>query len=432
MHTAKAQLPLLSREELWALAERACASHHLNRSARLKELLHFLCRRAWDEGAEEIKEHEIGVAVFERDPQFDSSQDTLVRVQASQLRKRLERYFAEEGVEEPVILEIPRGSYVPLVHGRETEKPTEVLPPLPPSKSTDHRLVWGLSALCLILAATSLTLWLRPSNAPTTGRSVRLFWDNFSGNGRQNYIVLADSAIAAIQDALGHPIGLDEYLRRSYIKDLSEARVSPEYRDLVGYLMGRRYTSLADVFVVRQIEQARLLEPTRTSVVYARDHNVRAFQTGNNILIGSQRAVPWVHLFNDMMDFHVSDRPADFHLQLDASNAKRRVENRRPLKDEPVVFESDTRSPEGDEGYSIIAYLPNLSRNGHTIVLGGTDMSGTEAAGMVLTTETFLEELLRRLPRQPDGSLPHFEVLLKTKQVESTNRGYQIVALHLH
>ncbi|MFN7933776.1 MAG: hypothetical protein U0R19_10635 [Bryobacteraceae bacterium] len=433
MQTAKAPSHLLSREELWALAERACASHHLNRSARLKELLHFLCRRAWDEGADEIKEHEIGVAVFERDPQFDSSQDTLVRVQASQLRKRLERYFAEEGLQEPVLLEIPRGAYIPVVRERETEKPVEVLTSTPPSAQSSHpKVIWGLAALCLILAATCLILWLRPPNSPTAGRSVRLFWDNFAGNGRQNYIVLADSAISAIQDALGHPIGLDEYLRRSYIKDLADARVAPEYRDLVAYLMGRRYTSLADVFVVRQIEQSRLLEPTRTSVVYARDHNVRAFQTGNNILIGSQRAVPWVHLFNDMMDFHVSDRPADFHLKLDASNAKRRVENRRPLKDEPAVFESDTRSPDGDEGYSIVAYLPNLNRTGHTIVLGGTDMSGTEAAGMVLTTESFLEELLRRLPRQPDGSLPHFEVLLKTKQVESTNRGYQIVALHLH
>lgn len=433
MHTAKAPLPSLSREELWALAERACASHHLNRSTRLKELLHFLCRRAWDEAADEIKEHEIGVAVFDRDPQFDSSQDTLVRVQASQLRKRLERYFAEEGIEEPVVLEIPRGSYVPIAREREPEKTVEVPATSPPSPPPSHpKLLYALATLCVILAATCLILWLRPTYSLNTGRSVRLFWENFAGNGRQNYIVLADSAISAIQDALGHPIGLDEYLRRSYIKDLAEARVAPEYRDLVGYLTGRRYTSLADVLVVRQIEQARLLEPTRTAVVYARDHNVRAFQTGNNILIGSQRAVPWVHLFDEMMDFHVSDRPSDFHLKLDSSTAKRRVENRRPLKGEPAVFETDARGPEGDEGYSIVAFLPNLNRSGNTIVLGGTDMSGTEAAGVLLTTETFLEELLRRLPRQSGGALPHFEVLLKTKQVESTNRGFQIVALHLH
>lgn len=424
--------PPLSKADLWALAERVCASPHFNRSSRLRELLRFLCRRAWDEGAEEIKEHEIGVAVFERSPQFDSSQDTLVRVQASQLRKRLERYFAEEGAAEPFILEIPRGSYAPVVAHRSTLQPAPPVPALP-SASGRSRLVPALAALCLLLAALCAWLLFRPADRQSAlGPSVRFFWNTFSSNGRENYVVLADSAIAAIQDALRRPIGLDEYVRRSYEKDLDKEPLSPEFRNLVRYLMARRYTSLADVLVVRQIAQSRLLDPARTSVVYARDHNVRAFQTGNNILVGSQRAIPWVHLFDEMMDFRIYDRPADFHLQQDSATSRRRVDNRRPKPGEPAVFESDTRGPEGSEGFSLIAFLPNLSRTGNTLILGGTDMSGTEAAGTLLTTEAFLVDLLSRLPRLPNGQLPHFEVLLKTSQVEHTNRGFSIVALHVH
>ncbi len=432
MHLAKVQPPLLTKEEMWALAERVCASPHLSRSSRLKDLLHFLCRRAWDESAEEIKEHEIGVAVFDRHPQFDSSQDTLVRVQASQLRKRLERYFAEEGHDEPFVLEIPRGSYLPIVTQRETPPAEPVPPTLAAPPSGQRRLVWILAALCVVFAATSLRLWMRPTVAPSSGPSVQLFWKNFAGNGRENYVVLADSAIAAVQDALRRPIGLDEYVRRSYEKDLDRVPAPIEFRDLVRYLTARRYTSLADVMMVRQIEQLRLLDPARTSVVYARDHNVRAFQTGNNILVGSQRAVPWVHLFDEMMDFHVYDRPGDFHLDQDSASSRRRVENRRPSNGEPKLFESDPRGPEGNQGFSIVAYLPNLSKTGNTLILGGTDMSSTEAAGNLLTTESFLGELLSRLPRRAGGALPHFEVLLKTQQVENTNRGFEILALHLH
>ena len=185
MHLEKANAPLISKEEMWALAERACASPHLSRSSRLKELLHFLCRRAWDEGATEIKEHEIGVAVFERNPQFDSSQDTLVRVQASQLRKRLEKYFAEEGAGEPILLEIPRGSYVPVVSYREAEAPP-VLPVVAAEPARQPRLVWVLGALCIVLAAACVALWMRPGMGAATGPSVRLFWNNFAANGREN------------------------------------------------------------------------------------------------------------------------------------------------------------------------------------------------------------------------------------------------------
>ena len=52
--------------------------------------------------------------MFGRSPGYDTAQDNLVRVQASQLRKKLQQYFAAEGRDEPVVIEIPKGSYVPI------------------------------------------------------------------------------------------------------------------------------------------------------------------------------------------------------------------------------------------------------------------------------------------------------------------------------
>ena len=430
--------PATNEDERWALVARICASPHLARSTRLKELLHYVCRRTWDEGAEEIREHEIGVGVFQRPPQYDSTQDTIVRVQASQLRKRLERYFAEEGREERLFIEVSRGSYLPVVHERaelqiEAEVSSDTNPAGP--RPGRHYLIWLLGCLSagLLLLCGWLFYQLRSQTpTPAAGPTVRQFWSAFASNGAESFIVVADSSYSALQDAIERPIGIDEYVRRGYEDEFSKAGLPPKYGQLLRYLMARRYTSLADVLVVRRITESQLLNPARTSVVHTRDHNIRAFQQGNHILIGSQRAIPWVSLFDASLDFHIYDGNEDFHLMHEARDARVWVENRRPRPGELPRYISLSRGSGGTQGYALIACLPNLSRTGNVLILAGSDMTSTEAAGNLLTTESFLSDLLNRLPAGAGSGPPHFEALLSTQRVESSNRGFELIALHPH
>lgn len=425
-----------STDPRWALVERIGNSAQLKRSVRLREVLHYICHRSWTEGAEEIHEHEIGMTVFGRPQNYDSSQDTIVRVQASQLRKRLEKYFLEEGASEPQILEIQKGSYLPVLHAREAPPAPVTLPAEAPVTVVRHSvLTWILGGLCLVLGAVCGTLLYRQSQmttVPSSGPTVRQFWRAFAANGGETSLVLADSAYAALQDALGRPIGLDEYVRRGYQAEFDRPERPEELRGLMRYLMSRRYTSLADVMFVRRVAQFGLLDAGRTAVVYSRDQNLRAFQTGNHILIGSQRAVPWVYLFDKSLDFHIYDKESDFHLKQDSARAQVAVENRRPRPGEQPRYVGPSRGPTGSEGFSLIACLPNLSGTGNVLILGGTDMSSTEAAGNLLTTERFLVDLVRRLPAKDWNKLPYFEALLRTWHVDSTNRDFEIVALHPH
>jgi hypothetical protein len=62
------------------------------------------------EESAEIHEQEIGHKVFGRGPDYDTNADNVVRVTASQVRKKLEQYFSLEGASEPVVLEIPKGA----------------------------------------------------------------------------------------------------------------------------------------------------------------------------------------------------------------------------------------------------------------------------------------------------------------------------------
>src|SRR6185437_8958638 len=100
------------------LLDRIASSAPFQRSKRLRELLQYLGERALKDPTCTLREQEIGVDVLGRPSDYDTSHDTLVRVLVSQLRKKLQEYFATEGHGEPVVIEIPKGSYLPVFRPR--------------------------------------------------------------------------------------------------------------------------------------------------------------------------------------------------------------------------------------------------------------------------------------------------------------------------
>lgn len=126
--------------------------------------------------------------MFERARDYDTMRDNIVRVHASTLRKRLEQYFAGEGANEPLILEIPRGNYAPVFRTRELaqemprrEPPASNPAPAPPVRDSDWRIP-TLAALALLYAVTTCYLLMRggatKSPPATSARpiAVQLFW----------------------------------------------------------------------------------------------------------------------------------------------------------------------------------------------------------------------------------------------------------------
>src|ERR1700722_2938192 len=108
-------------DERRALIDRVAASTQFARSARLRDFLLYVGGQSLKDGCPEIHELEIGAKVFGRSASYDRSQDNIVRVNATELRKRIDLYFATEGAHETLILEIPRGGYKPVFHRRSTE-----------------------------------------------------------------------------------------------------------------------------------------------------------------------------------------------------------------------------------------------------------------------------------------------------------------------
>ncbi|HEY4051655.1 MAG TPA: hypothetical protein VGM27_32770, partial [Acidobacteriaceae bacterium] len=114
-----------------ALVRRVVESSAFAKSERLSRFLCCICDFSLSGRASEINEQRIGTEVFGRAPGYDSSVDGIVRPQASRLRQRLDLYFKGEGVNEPVRITLPRGSYVPVFEPNPGQSPGVDPPSVP-------------------------------------------------------------------------------------------------------------------------------------------------------------------------------------------------------------------------------------------------------------------------------------------------------------
>ena len=88
----------------------------------LSKFLLFVVRETLEGRGDEITEHQIGVQVFDRPPDYRTLEDNIVRSYARQLRKRLAEHFADEGSAEPARIDIPLGGYVPVFFPATSDK----------------------------------------------------------------------------------------------------------------------------------------------------------------------------------------------------------------------------------------------------------------------------------------------------------------------
>jgi hypothetical protein len=410
----------------WALLERIAASPQLKRAARLQELLFYIGKRCLKDGSESVHEQEIGVEVFRRPKGYDTSADNIVRTNVSDLRKRIESYFESEGVDETLIVEIPRGSYVPVFRNRPPQ-PKIALDPIPfqmatagnPATASDEaRQVaqprrWSgaakiaIGALTGALAVGCIFFWVQYRNlyrslyAWQYEPSVSALWTNFLNTSPDTDVVLADASFGLLQDLNKKSYPLDDYLDRSYINELQGQHPSPELQAILNRIVRWNMGSQDEFKLARRI---LALDPLgkRIHLYNARNYMPDLTNRDNVILIGGRISNPWDDLFEGRMNFTVK-------FNGDGSIA---VVNRAPAAGEQRIY-SQVNSAE----YCVVAYLPNSDHSGNVLLIEGTGAEATEAAGNFLLSESQLSSFKGTLHVE---RFPYFEVLLKVSSVQGT------------
>lgn len=163
-------------------------------SERLIRFLEFSSEQVLAGKGSELKEQVVAIEVFGRDPSYDPKTNSLVRVTALKLRSKLTEYYAGEGADEVVRIELPKGSYVPVFRLAPTvgaEKPAR----------TSRRTLVTIAALtaCLLAIGSAAFLWLRPQVGSPNSIAVLPFV-NLTGDAKND--VFSDGLTEEVIDAL--------------------------------------------------------------------------------------------------------------------------------------------------------------------------------------------------------------------------------------
>jgi hypothetical protein len=442
----------------WKLLERILRTEDFLRAPRLAEFLRYVCQASLDGRSAELHEQHVGEVVFGRSPEYDSSADTVVRSNALRLRRRLEGYFLQEGCNEPLRLEIPRGGYVPRFYYVERETPlvSQVLvetenpdilslpdvqaPLLPLGKAFRGRWLYNkwsgffLAIFSLAALAAGIKIaypLIKHDRAVPSGSSElkqtemeRRFWASLFPPTGKTIVVPGDSGLVLYETVTGQEVTLAEYLRGAYRDPNRMTTVSSTVSPAVTVsLASRRYASIVDFDISSQLSHLPQWSSERSAMIFARDLRPSDAEDANLILLGSREANPWVSLVEPSMNFILTaDKKQNFYFL-----------NRHPRNGELVEYAAHEAS--GGIGapvvYGDVAYLPNPGGKGMVLILGGLWMSGTQSAGDFVLDGTRFSNWLKSITNS-DGTIPPFEVLIATKSLESSATYSSIIAKRIY
>lgn len=429
-----AKEPQLVDDARWALAHRLAGSKGFAKAAQLRELLLYLVKRTLTEPATEITEQEIGCQVLGRRQDYDTQSDNIVRVQIRHLRQKIEEYYASEGQHETMLLTIPKGSRIPHFETRVEPEPEgnmrdDAVAALIPAPPRPVRPAWPGTALRFALPALVLALAAFLAGRTTGERQVAAhtpppaaasnsLWTRLFPPGDLTTVVIADSSYALLQDTLRSTLTLDEYTKGG-LRRLIESEPDPRMRSVLRDMSTRQHTSLADATIASKLKVIGTQLGGRVTVRYSRHMGVRDFGSGNFIVIGSKRGVPWVELFEQDMNFRLK------HIGLDWCFG---FVNQKPQPGEREVYSTMVPPNTPTESYATVAFLPNTARTGDVLLLDGLVMEATEAAGEFCTGDGLTRLLGEKIGVHPREKLPYFEVLLKVRIVSGAPHNVEVVA----
>ena len=428
------------------LLRRVAASESFAKSPRLRELLIYLTESALRNPSSALSEQQVGAAVFNRKEDYDTGYDSIVRVQVSEVRKRLKYYFLSEGLHEPLVMEVPNRSYLPVFTSRENleivqEKDapatfetthdfalatttaqdrflfqSQALPrPKPVARLT---LLAGLASLLGVVIV--LCGWLAYENTRLRRASAETrpflsqFWKQFLQNGTQIEVVPSDISLIDITDVLGRAVSLKEYSDPKYPSPMIEhIAKDPKIRYFWGRTANWGGITPFDAPVLNDLSSLLGHYQIPFQVVSPRTMRADLDSPSSIILLGPQRANPWVEMFEGRMNFRY---------QFDDTTRRGTIINASPERGEKTSYPIENA---GRGGYAVVAYLPKPDKAGNVLILFGGNLRTIDGAGYLVTDEAAMAKLYSTLGSRPADRIPYFEVLLEKKP---TARNYEIIA----
>jgi hypothetical protein len=429
-------------------------------SHRSGQFLQYIIDQAIAGHFESLKERVIGMELFGRSASYDTGDDAIVRVTASDVRKRLLQHYGRYGATSEYRISLPSGSYIPEItrvprgevgpaNGTPThEESGQVRHDSPEanleSASAPAGLVIEASALPQVQAAQSKRLrgnrwvflgiliavinltmwgifWWSRTSPIEASRASSLPWSALFGSSRVTELITSDPNISDIQGITKSVVSVSDYANHKYIPVPNN--LTPEQESFCREILRGDNSAGVDTPIVARVAALAQTNSKSIDVRAARRVQLTDLKSDNNfIFLGSPRSDPWVTLFSDQLDFR---------FEFDKNSRSEFIRNVHPRPNEKPQYIPTAPGWATGDSYAILALVKNPDQNGQVLLLAGADEEGTGAAGKFATDLPRLSTELRKCGITPSGPLRHFEMLLHLNTMAGTPNNIDLVACHI-
>ena len=424
-------------------------------SHRSAQFLRYVVNQSVNGHCDDLKERLIGVELFGRSPSYDTGEDAIVRVTASDVRRRLLQHYGSCGITSEFRIRLPLGTYIPEI-SRDVPVKTQVQeaasattvdrpdalassPPLSetqeagpeeheraPRLSESQRRTqrqWMLRIVlpcCLAVAvygAFSLWLTMRAAHVRTDSQ-----WGALFGSQLSTKLITSDPNIVEIQTLTGQTVTLSDYANRRYVPD--PEKVAPQLlRFSTEILLGDKAATVDTEVAVEVAEWMDRAQDGRLVIQSARMLRFSdLLKDGNFILLGSPRSNPWALYYSEHLDFRFF---------FDQGSGQEIVENLHPRRGESAKYLPTALGFATGESFAVASYLRNPDHLGHVLLIAGANAEGTEAVADLMTDSAELSAVMSRCGLPHNAPVPNFQLLLQLNTMAGSPAHSQVIACHV-
>lgn len=407
-----------THQEIRRQLEAILASPAFHGSKRCQQFLEHVCDKSLAGLESTLKERTVAIEVFGRQPESDLGEDTIVRVGAREVRKRLAQYYVSpDGVAADIRIDLLPGTYVPEFHYAAVKKEPEIAPlppPAPARRPIGKIAIWAaLAVMALAAVAVAYSRW---TAATPNEKLFRAFWQPALRSTEPLLVAVAHPIVyhpswrasKLNEEALGPPSPLGQRLLQLPAKALNGADMIPVVNQYVGF---------GDLVVSTEVASMLSRYNRSVRVRLASTVEFADLRRAQTFLIGAITN-RWTMEFQQQWRFQFGRDSALKTVIVDTADPGKRQWG-IPAKE----------NGSSSEDYILLCRIPNSITGGLVLAGAGLKQFGTEAAGHLLTDPDQLAAILRKLPGGWESK--NVQVVLHAQIIGNTPAQPEMVAYHV-
>jgi hypothetical protein len=395
--------------------DRVLESRFFKNAVRSRQFLDYVVRHKLEGHAEQLKERTIGAEVFQRAPGYATGEDPVVRVQAGDVRRRLERYYQSLSSSPAVRIELQPGSYSPsFIWAAEMAVSETAGAPDRSSSSAQqrkfpNRLIAGVVAGLCVAMLLGAMIFIRLHRGATVNQPTAQmrFWAPVLATQQPVLICLAKPIVYRPsfdlyqRYAKAHPGTFDTEVERSnQILPLDPKQEIP-WRQIIPY--PDYGVAVGDVYAAVRVSSL-LGEIGKPSQVRIGSHySFEDLSNSPSVVVGAFNN-KWTMQIMHGLRFSFAENDGNYTIREQVPGGR-------------IWHSSFTQSQQAGEDYGIVARLLDSKTGQFTVIAAGITGSGTEAAGEFISNPDFLQRGMRTVA--PGWEKKNMELVLQTTVTDS-------------